>query len=264
MTLTDETGIDKITDLIFYLNGTKWDRLWTDYTAEYNPIWNVDGTSTVTETRNLAQGHTGTNTFADSGKDDLKHTGTDTYKDSGDDVTKRSGTDTQKTENFMNGFDSSNASPSDSSTVTLTPGISETMTHGKGTTNTKDLTDSTEYGKTSTNTRAYEDSDTGTVETVTKRGGNIGVTMTQQMLEADKSYWLDKMSNFYMMVCEDIVNMITYKIYTPERMEQEETSSGGTGSGGSESGGQYTLEVVNNYDENTGVEIADVNLVKAG
>lgn len=256
LALTDGTGIDKLTDLIFALRETKWNRLWTDYTAQYNPIWNVDGEVTVTEERNLHQDHTGKNTFTDSGTDTLKHTGTDDYKDTGDDVTKRTGSDTRRTENFLNGFDSSSASPSDSSTETVTPGISETLTHGLDHKNTKDLTDATEYGKTQTNDRDFSDTDEGSVTTTTHRNGNIGVTMTQQMLEADKNYWLDKMSLFYEMVCRDVVDMITYGIYV-ERQEGTESTGGESGSGN-----EYALEITNNYDENNGVEIANIDLVK--
>lgn len=170
------SDIDSLTDLIFALFGTKWARLWTDYTVEYNPIWNVDGTETITETRNLSNTETGTDTHTESGTDTRTDTGSET------------------TSSNVYGFNSSSASPSD--TETRTP----------------NLTDATQYGHTDTRSADLKHSDTGTITTEHKRGGNIGVTMTQQMLEADADYWNKARALFYKAVALDIVQEITYKI----------------------------------------------------
>lgn len=275
------------------IHGTEWDRLYTSYKAEYNPIWNVDGTETTTETRDLKQTHTGTDTTAATGTDSTthsgtdtteatgtdstKHTGTDIYKDSGTDstthtgtdtiaasgtdstthsgtdTTAATGTDTTTTKHNINGFDSASAVPSDDSTQSLENGktLSETRdltdataygrtdtqtrdttdateygkentntkdltdatTYGRTDTNTKNLTDSTEYGRTDTQTKNLTDSDTGTITTTHKRGGNIGVTMTQQMLVADRDYWTNVLSQFYRIVIKDVIDDITFDIY---------------------------------------------------
>lgn len=170
------SNIDTLTDAIYLMYGTKWDRLWTDYTSEYNPIWNVDGTETITETRNLSNTETGTDTHTESGTDTRTDTGSET------------------TSSNVYGFNSSSASPSD--TETRTP----------------NLTDATQYGHTDTRNVDLKHGDTGTITTEHKRGGNIGTTMTQAMLKADSDYWNNIRSLFYKAICLDIVTEITYKI----------------------------------------------------
>ena len=239
-----QTDIARVSDFLYLKYGIKWDRLYTSYTSEYNPIWNVAGSITETETRDLAadhtgtdttgstgtdtQKHTGTETIADSGTDTETHTGTETVADSGTDSESRSGADRRETSGSVYGFDSSGAVPADSGSETVTAGIGTSTTYGKTEENTKNLTDSTQYGKTEENTKNLTDSttygrtdttthntkdtDTGTITRQTTRGGNIGVTMTQQLLEADSEYWNKVTSLFYHQVITDIVNEITYKI----------------------------------------------------
>lgn len=88
-----ETSVNQVADMEFLLHGVEWDRLWASYVAEYNPIWNVDGTISETETRDLEANHTGTDTIAKSGTDALAKTGTDTLGKSGSDTYARTGTD---------------------------------------------------------------------------------------------------------------------------------------------------------------------------
>ena len=239
-----QTDIARVSDFLYLKYGIKWDRLYKSYTSEYNPIWNVDGSITETETRDLASDHTGTDTtgstgtdtethtgtesVSDSGTDTETHTGTETVADSGTDSESRSGTDRKETSGSVYGFDSSGAVPSDSGSETVTAGIGTSTTYGKKEDTTKDLTDSTTYGKneestknltdsttygrTDTTTHNTKDTDTGTITRQTIRGGNIGVTMTQQLLEADSDYWNKVTSLFYHQVITDIVTEITYKI----------------------------------------------------
>lgn len=194
------------------LHGIEWDRLWDSYVSEYNPIWNVDGTVTVTEERDLTQGHTGTNTFADTGTDTDTHSGTDTEGHTGNDRSQNTGTDRHDIQNNVNGFDSGSAVPESSSTDTLTAGTGTTVTHGETISTQHGEQITTKYGKTNTNSRNFEDTDKGSVTTTTKRGGNIGVTMTQQMLEADLEYWTKAKAQFYRNVMQEIIDDITYKI----------------------------------------------------
>ena len=207
-----QTDIARVSDFLYLKYGIKWDRLYTSYTSVYNPIWNVDGSITETETRDLAADHTGTDTTGSAGTDTETHTGTESVADSGTDSESRSGTDRKETSGSVYGFDSSGAVPSDSGSETVTAGIGTATTYGKKEDTTKDLTDRTTYGRTDTTTHNTKDTDTGTITRQTKRGGNIGVTMTQQLLEADTGYWNKVTSLFYHQVITDIVNEITYKI----------------------------------------------------
>lgn len=377
------SDIGTLSDMIYTLNGTAWDRLYTSYTADYNPIWNVDGTETITEERDLqatdsgkstnnrtgtdSVRHTGTDTMADSGSDSLSrggtytttdsgsdvlssdrtvtettrgnsevgyngsetigHTGTDSLKHTGNNTTTESGSDktttdirtdnTQTTHNTWgygtttpqptssdntnhtgdqtvtvdyghkstNTFDESNSTTygqtetksfnkrvdntvtnSTASTKnsggdttqygkveTVNDERSETTNYGKKSTNTKDLSDSTTYGSGEYGSTEGSHTDKGTITTTHKRGGNIGVTMTQQMLQADLDYWKQLEAKFFERVCKDIVDMITYKIYTVSDESSEDV--------GGVSIGDYVKDIVPTLHE--GVKIADVHIVQA-
>lgn len=314
-----QTDINTLADIEFLIHGTEWDRIWSDYVAEYNPIWNVDGTETTTETRNLTGTDTGTDTHtesgtdtkknsgtetnadtgtdtrknagtetnADTGRDTVTNTGTETNADTGTDTKKNSGTETnadtgtdtkkntgtETTDNSLYAFDSTSASPAGitkrtddltesleyGKTETRTDDLTESQEYGKTSTRTDDLTEATEYGKTTTRTDnltetqeygktstrtddlteateyGHKDTreadlthkDTGTVTTVHDRHGNIGVTMTQQMLQADLDFWAQAAARFYERIIKEIVDDITYKIYT-ETDESNTVSSGVT------------------------------------
>ena len=304
--LNDQLGFLNGCDMIYALHKEEWDRLWTSYIAEYNPIWNVDGTETTTETRNLEAKHTGTDTIGQTGTialgrtgnnsdvntgfDNLEHNGSNTdtttgaYSDSksGFDKVEHDGTDklakagsetnahngyikdtgTETVAKSIYGFNSNSDTPSDKEV--RTPNLSKqfdnetntlsftnredtetvdlddtttynsastrqydsnnplTETHGfnssdkqnynSTTTHNFASTDTQTFAKTDTDTKNLTDTDKGTVTTVNERQGNIGITMTQQLLQADQDYWLSKLALFYENVLRDIVNDICYKI----------------------------------------------------
>lgn len=280
------SGVPRVCNLLWLKYSVKWDRLWESYSAEYNPIWNVDGEVTETETRDLTAGHTGTDTTGATGTDTLTHTGTDTTGTTGTDTLKhtgtdkmqgggtdketRSGSDQRQTTGNVYGFDSGGAVPAESGSETVTAGIGTTTTKSENSTNTKDLTDSTTYGRqekntkdltdsttygrTDTTTHNTEDTDKGTITRTTRRGGNIGVTMTQQMLEADADYWNKCSSLFFETVCKDVADALTYKIYTEDREESAD---------GSAYGKKYKLDITSQYNADNGIEIAEIELKEA-
>lgn len=170
------TEFNMIADIVYVIHAEKWRKLWNGYAAEYNPLYNVDSTTSETITHDL--------TFTKGGTDTTVNTGSDTTTTEG----------TTTTDNSIFAFDSSEASPAVNDVVS--PDITETLTHDTSNTLTRDLTDT----------------DSGTIETVTTRQGNQGVTMTQQMLEADLNLWDNVKMLFYETVMRDIANYICYKI----------------------------------------------------
>jgi hypothetical protein len=185
----------------------------------------------------------GTDTYSDSGSDSTTHSGTDTYSDSGTDRISKTDNGNSNVITKVNGFDGGEVNDNTVSTTTSseetdsttygktntntknlkdditygktstnTKDLSNSTKYGKTSTNTKDLTDTTTYGKTNTNTKDLTDTETETTTTENTRGGNIGVTMTQQMLEADLSYWTKAKAQFYRNVIREIVDEITYSI----------------------------------------------------
>ena len=211
-----------------------YERLYNLYMQDYNPLWNVDGvTGTVAQ-----DDHTGTDTRKKTGADTLKQTGTDTRAASGtdstdivtsDDLTKSGnetmqagGTDTNikqvatfdSEDNFVN-----------SEKDTITNGKLDTHTYnnvkderdissshdtryGRTDTNTKNLTDTQEYNSTDQDTRNLTDKHVDMVI----RQGNIGVTMSQQLWEAEANIWRDNMSEFVKQIIKEAVNLVTYAV----------------------------------------------------
>lgn len=374
------SDINTASDICFLKYGKVWDRRWTVFNVEYNPVWNVDGTTTVTTTRNFKQTDTGTDVNAESGADTRKNTGTQTNASTGADtqnntgtqrnaeggsesvantgtqINAETGTDTQKNtgteSNGSTGTDSTSHeygieadtvsygekttvtdigaqetssnigaqtvtetigkagintgtvsttdtkqtetgartdtvnngaqenkeviqghvdttqkgghTDTDSTTYgktetrtddltqeteygktdtrtddltqattfgktdTRTDNLTQTTEYGKTDTQTNNLTESMEYGHTNTRTADLSHTDTGTETVEEVRGGNIGVTMTQQMMQADLDYWAQAAARFFDSVILDIVNELTYKIYTVSDESNVNSDNGGS------------------------------------
>lgn len=86
---------DPQSDAAYYIDGVleynayKYRHLWLLYTAEYNPLWNVEGTETTERTRK----NTGTQEDKLSGKDTLTKSGTEKNEKSGHDDLTKTGTE---------------------------------------------------------------------------------------------------------------------------------------------------------------------------
>ena len=201
------------------------------------------GTDTYSDDGSDTTTISGTDTYSDSGSDSTTHSGTDTYSDSGTDSISKTDSGNTNVITKVNGFDGGEVNDNTVSTTTSsketdsttygktntntknlkddttygktntnTKDLSNSTKYGKTSTNTKDLTDTTTYGKTNTNTKDLTDTESEKTTTENTRGGNIGVTMTQQMLEADLSYWTKAKAQFYRSVVKEIVDEITYRI----------------------------------------------------
>ena len=211
-----------------------YERLYNLYMQDYNPLWNVDGvTGTVAQ-----DDHTGTDTRKKTGSDTLRQTGTDTRAASGTDSTdiltsddlvksgnetmQAGGTDTNikqvatfdSEDNFVNSEkDTITNGKLDTHTynnVTDARDISTShdTTYGRTDTNTKNLTDTQEYNTTDQNTKNLTDKHVDMVI----RQGNIGVTMSQQLWEAEANIWRDQMSEFVKQIIKEAVNLVTYAV----------------------------------------------------
>lgn len=211
-----------------------YERLYNLYMQDYNPLWNVDGvTGTVAQ-----DDHTGTDTRKKTGADTLKQTGTDTRAASGTDSTDiltsddlvKSGNETMQAsgddtnvkqvttfdsgDNWVNSEkDTVHNGKLDTHTynnVTDARDISSShdTTYGRTDTNTKNLTDTQEYNSTDQDTKNLTDKHVDMVI----RQGNIGVTMSQQLWEAEAKLWSDQMSEFAKQIIKEAVNLVTYAV----------------------------------------------------
>lgn len=159
-------------DMIEREFANKWAKLYETTILEYNPIWNVDGTETTT----TAAQHTMTT--------DTTHANTVVTST---ELGRRS--TTREKREFP--YDSDAGKPTESETVTEDP-----------------ATDT----RTDANPETVSDHETNTDQfTVThERHGNIGVTMTQDLIKKER-----KISEFllYEVVLPDVANFLTIPIY---------------------------------------------------
>lgn len=167
-----------------------WIRALRDMRIEYNPIWNVDGTETEIIERELI-GNT---------------------KDDNVSASERSGLESasggSKTTTEAESINSSKAYNQDNSSEWA----ERDKTSGDGTTEVESTEDrENKESIEATDNRTIEESEKEKITTTKTRGGNIGVTMTQQMLNAD----LDMLPrlNPYQFIVESFKNRFCLLVY---------------------------------------------------
>lgn len=218
-------------DMIKTLCVQRWKHFLEMWKVNYNPIWNVDGVEVheiVTEygkiTR-MAKGTTITDeqkvdgeseiTYGQKQTDEQKVDGTTsiTY---GRETTTTNPTNTGKVAAmdsvaFVNASESSATDTvnSDDGTDSTTTSIGKVEHASSGTDTTTTSIGKVEHAHTGTDTDTQDGSDT-TTDTLT-RHGNIGVTMTQQLLTAEDDFWSHY--SFFTKYFNDIANVISLPIY---------------------------------------------------
>lgn len=218
-------------DIIKTLCVQRWKHFLEMWKVNYNPIWNVDGIEThtiVTEygkiTR-MAKGTTITDeqkvdgeseiTYGQKQTDEQKVNGSNTIN-YGRETTTENPTSTGSvaafdTVDFVDASQSeqTNTKVTDDGTDTTTTSIGtvEHASSGKDTTTTS--IGKVEHAHTGTDTDTQDGSDT-TTDTLT-RHGNIGVTMTQQLLTAEDDFWSHY--SFFTKYFNDIAEVISLPIY---------------------------------------------------
>lgn len=145
------------------------ERLWSDFTAEYEAVNNYSVTEVVD------YDHTGDSTVTDSG--------TDTRLKSG--VVRNYGTVT--TTNYANTYDSQEAETGHSEVVSNENQNPSTTEYGDGSEGSG-VSDATTYGKIRTGDESGHD------DLTTTKTGNLGITPVAQLLQLDIELW---MMNFY-------------------------------------------------------------------
>lgn len=218
-------------DIIKTLCVQRWKHFLEMWKVNYNPIWNVDGvevheiTTEYGKITRMAKGTTITDeqkvdaeTEVEYGQKQTDEQKTDgsTSMTYGKSTTTTNPTNTGKVAAmdsvaFVNASESSatnmiNAdSGSDSTTTNI--GKIEHASSGKDTTTTS--IGKVEHAHTGTDTDTLDGSDT-TTDTLT-RHGNIGVTMTQQLLTAEDDFWSHY--SFFTKYFNDIADVISLPIY---------------------------------------------------
>lgn len=242
--LEGEISAADIAGIIKTTHVQKWKHWLEMWKAEYNPIWNVDGTETKTivtqygKVTTMAKNTTDTTTYnselemAYDSKNKTTYNSNETAEQLTDGkyntthghiITKTE----PQTDNAIAAFDSVTPVPHSETILTqhsdTNSGTDQiAISDGKKKTDrggydelAKDGKDTNTHSGTDTLARTGSDTDTlsgtdSTTETTT-RGGNIGVTMTQQLLTAEQSFW--SQFSFFDMWYRDIAEELTLSIY---------------------------------------------------
>lgn len=184
--------VDMVKQSISYTlkaNTEKYNKLYYAMIAEFNPLWNVDGTE-ITE-RELTQ--TGHITDTKTGTDTTSNTGTDTTGTSGTETTTKRGTDTETKTGTDTATKTGTQATADTGTEEYTKAGTETLgrsgtetTAGTGgvTTETSNTTydSSTYYGKEKTE-ETRNTTDTKTLNTTDTTTHNTTDTKTLNTLD---------------------------------------------------------------------------------
>lgn len=180
-------GFNRLCEVAYMMYAKKWARNWAILTMEYNPIENYSMTEHSVLTRDNAETHSGTDRKVTSGSTADAHTGTVT------DAANSS------EEGEVSAFNSSTYQ--DATKTTGSGGNTRTL-NNTDTTTYNNLTDAETFGH-----KIDHDDEEVTDHT---RTGNIGVTTSQQMAEADIQLWR---WNFFYEVFADIDNVFTISTY---------------------------------------------------
>lgn len=195
-----------------------WQKMFNTTCYKYNPIWNKDGKTTWTEQQTLTgtktEIETGTKTTSDDGTitDDYTSTSTTTN------TTTAGGTNTRSEQDETTGKvsaynstdfqnrDKTNSTSSENSTTES----SEDFT-GKGNVTNKGTKTTSNTGDVKHNvSRETNDSNTGETTREQKETGNIGVTMTQQMITAEREVAMFNIIDF---IINDFKERFCLRIY---------------------------------------------------
>lgn len=227
----------EIVDSCFELNCYKYRHLWTLYEAQYNPLWNVDGTEVTERERK----NTGTETHKKSGKEittysgteDLTRSGNETWEPSGKEKLSKTGSTVEAhtggEQNARTTFDSASFLDTDKMTDTKKIGTTygkdasgnsdpyaeeTSFTTRKDTTTYNNVKDSRSFTNRKdeleyNNTQDQRTDNLTETERITHtRGGNIGVTMTTQLERDEQSF----VAGFRLIedIIADIANSISF------------------------------------------------------
>lgn len=218
-------------DIIKTLCVQRWKHFLEMWKVNYNPIWNVDGVEQrIIETEygkilTMEKGTTITNEQKVDGETETTHglTTTDEQKTNGTIETaygKTSTTTNPTSTGSVAAFDSTDfvgASQSSATNTIVTDSNRDTVTNNMGKVEHKNSgtdTVTTSIGKieqASDGEDVNTESGSDTVTDTLTRHGNIGVTMTQQLLTAEDSFW--SQYSFFKRYFNDIAEVISLPIY---------------------------------------------------
>lgn len=187
-------SINALAQLMVDHYGKQWDKLWATLEFTYDPISNYD----MTETEHSSGSDTGTVTDQSTDTGTVKNDHSVTHGK----TVSRNSTASASQSNSIYGFDSVAAVPSDDQSGENS--VEETETNGGTDTDTNTRTDNLTRENTRTDNLKKE-----TDRTLT-RTGNIGVTTSQEMIEAERKLWF---WNYFNTLFADADKILTIQVY---------------------------------------------------
>lgn len=191
---------------VFTEKAESYRRMWAVINEKYDPLFNVDVTDT--------EEHTGSDTTTHDGKDTTTHDGKDSKTTSGSVTDAKNGTETTKdgnnskttTNNDVFVFDSNSAIDDTKSETILETEKQLSFNNRSDTKTFNNLKDQTEYDS-SLETEYDSSLETAYDSTITRtKQGNQGVTMSQEMLNAELDTW--SKIDFVRYVVDDIAQFM--------------------------------------------------------
>ena len=192
-TLSD-TSRTRISALVQARYGDQWSRLFGVYQAQYEAIENYRMTETETGSDNT--------NIVKSETVDKDETASTTIVLTDNDNNTETVTNSGTASTGVYGYNSAVSVPTDTGTTTGTNTTTTDNEKTQNSTNTETRGEITDVDETTTNT--------ATTNRALSRSGNIGVTTSQQMLEAEISLWK---FNFLSNVFADTAKMLSTPIY---------------------------------------------------
>lgn len=171
-----------------------WQKMYNTICYKYNPIWNKDGKSVWTErqtgsgTKKESEKGTKTTNANGTTNDEFTSTSTTTNKTTGTGTNTRTGQD--ETTGKVSAYDSTDFQNREKTNSTASENnsteSSEDFTGNGKVTNTGTKTIANTGDETNNVSRETSDNNTGETTHEQSETGNIGVTMTQQMITAER------------------------------------------------------------------------------
>lgn len=195
-----------------------WQKMYNTTCYKYNPIWNKDGKTVWTESQSGSGNKTETESGTKTGKgsssttDDFTSTSDTTNKTTGNGSNTRSGSDeTTGKVSAYNSTDFQNREQSNSTNSETNNSESTENFTGTGTvTNKGEKINNSSSDETSNVSRETKDSNNGTTTHEQSETGNIGVTMTQQMITAEREIAVFNIIDF---IINDFKERFCLRIY---------------------------------------------------
>ena len=221
--------VKDIIDSLFLMKNQSYNRIYDALFSEYNPLWNVDGTETLTYTKDNTGTQANDTTRTGNVTDNVALVGSEQNQNikSGNmvDATTYAG----QQSNVRSGSTDSQVSPEDNNNFYNTNReLYNNITDTQSFNNRMDTSTETYNNVTDTNTRSFTnraDNRTTTYNSVKDEGirtdrlkeqytetkvrhGNIGVTKSTELVESEVV--LRDKYNFVEIVAKDVVNIISY------------------------------------------------------